>query len=62
MVRGTYVCEKSHRNGEANPHIHFNDTYISIGRQLANLARIPDCQNEHHEGSGCSSDPETRYR
>ena len=35
IVRATGVCEKPHRNGEANPHIHFNDAYIARGRDIA---------------------------
>jgi hypothetical protein len=38
MVRGTGVCERPHRNGEANPHIHFDDDYIRRGRDLAAAA------------------------
>jgi hypothetical protein len=39
MVRGTGVCERPHRNGEAHPHVHFDDAYIGRGRELSNIAR-----------------------
>lgn len=34
MVRATDVCEKPHRNGEANPHVHF-DTVHGYGVEVA---------------------------
>jgi hypothetical protein len=46
MVRGTHVCEKPHRNGEANPHVHFDDRYIAEARHLAALAAALDGRRE----------------
>ena len=40
MVRATHVCEKGHRNGERNPHIHFDDLYITDAREIAANADI----------------------
>jgi hypothetical protein len=39
-VRGEGVCEKPHRNGERNPHVHFNDAYIARGRDIAWAAGV----------------------
>jgi len=39
-VRAARVCEKPHRNGEANPHIHFGDSYIADARDLAWAADV----------------------
>lgn len=38
MVRGDGVCEKPHRDGEANPHYHF-DVVHELGNRLANIRR-----------------------
>ena len=50
MARGTGVCERPHRNGEAHPHVHFDDHYIATARRLSDIARALPAPDERQAG------------